>query len=311
MIRSSRLLSWLTLPLAALTLAAPAPVRAEDGVLAAPVRQAATDAGATPVHRLDAASVVLMGPNGNVVIVAGPGGSLLVDDERAADVEDIRAVANALAPGGVRYVINTHWHLDHSGGNAAFGEAGAVLIAHRNVRTRLTTDQFMAAYNRTVPASPETAWPGVVYDTAMAVHFGGETLTLLHTPNAHTDGDTLVRLERANALHMGDVFFNGLFPFIDRSSGGGIEGLIAAVDAGLALSDEQTTIVPAHGDLADRAALQAYRDMLREVADRVRAAREAGRSEAEVIAMKPAAAWPLAGDADRFVAAVYDSYANP
>lgn len=306
---SLRLLPCLALPFAAAILATPAPVRADDGAHAPAARQSAEETA--PVHRLDAGSVVLLGPNGNVIIVAGPGGVLLVDDERAADAAEIRAAADAVSTGGVRYVINTHWHLDHSGSNAAFGGEGAVLIAHRNVRTRLAADQFMAAYNRTIPASPEAAWPGVVYDTAMTVHFGGETLTLRHTPAAHTDGDTLVRLERANAVHMGDVFFNGLFPFIDRSSGGGIEGLIAAVDAGLALSDDRTTIVPAHGDLTDRAGLQAYRDMLREVADRVRAAREAGRTEAEVVAMKPAATYALGGDADRFVAAIYDSYANP
>lgn len=252
---------------------------------------------------------LLEGRSGNVVLVSGSRGVLLIDDQRASDVEDTLAAARSLAAGPVRVVINTHWHLDHAGGNAALGEAGAVIVAHRNVRERLGSEQFMAAYNRRIPASPEIALPVVTYESEMEIHFDAETVRLRHTPAAHTDGDTLVFLEKANVLHLGDVFFNGMYPFIDLSSGGGINGLIRALDVALSMSDASTTIVPAHGAIATRADLQAWRDMLQDVRDRVQDALDRGEAREAVIAARPAAAYALEGDADRFVAAVHDSLA--
>lgn len=254
---------------------------------------------------------LLTGRDGNVVIVPHEQGVLLIDDERARDLDEILVAGRALSSGPVRYVINTHWHLDHSGGNADLAGAGAVVVAHRNVRTRLATDQFMAAYNRTIPASPEIALPTVVFDTALTVHFGGETVQLRHTPAAHTDGDSLVYLEQANVLHMGDVFFNGLFPFIDRSSGGGIQGLIASVDAALAIANADTQVIPAHGPAATRSDLLAYREMLTAVRDKVQAGITAGDTLDEIIGSHPGAAYDLQGDADRFVGAIYDSLTAP
>ncbi|KQY89849.1 MBL fold metallo-hydrolase [Brevundimonas sp. Root1423] len=271
----------------------------------------AQEAPAMDLRSLGPTASVLMGQNGNVLIIPGPDGALLVDDQRDGDLPRMQAAVRTLTEGPVRFVINTHWHLDHSGANADFGRAGAVLIAHRNVRTRLATEQYMAAYRVRIPASPEIAWPSIVFDTTMEMHFGGETLTLRHAPSAHTDGDILVKLERANVIHMGDVFFNGMFPFIDRSSGGGIEGLIGAVDMALAMSDDATRIVPAHGEIATRAELQAYRDMLRTLADQVKARREAGETFAQVRAARLTAPWPLEGEADGLVAAIYGSYARP
>ena len=249
---------------------------------------------------------VLSGTSGNVLIVDGPTGALIVDDERATDVAEIEAAVGA---GPVRIVINTHWHLDHSGGNEAFAKAGATIIAQRNVRIRRSTDQFMAAYNKTIPAAPADALPAVVFDRALDVYHGGETLHLTHAPNAHTDGDIIVRLEKANVLHLGDIYFNGLFPFIDTGSGGGIRGLIAAVDAALALADATTVIVPSHGAVADKAALQAYRDMLADVSAKVETGIAAGKSLEEIRDSHPAAPYQdhLQGDADRFVTAIYES----
>jgi cyclase len=278
---------------------------ASGPVLAA--TQTPSPAPALDIRQLGPNAWVLMGTDGNVVIVPDASGALLIDDERPADVAEMRAAVKTLTDGPIRYVINTHWHLDHSGGNAALAEAGATVIAQTNVRERLSTDQFMAAYNSHVRASPPIALPAVTFDQDLTVHFGDETLNLRHTPHAHTDGDAIVRLEGANVLHMGDVFFNGLFPFIDRSSGGGIEGLIAAVDTALTLSDDQTRIVPAHGEIATRAGLQAYRAMLVDVRDRVKTQIAAGQSLAEVRDSHPAAAYRLDGDADRFVEAIYDS----
>lgn len=263
------------------------------------------------LQQLGETAWLLTGRSGNVVMVPGTGGVLLIDDQRGSDMEATLAAARGLSAGPVRLVINTHWHLDHAGGNAGFGDTGAMIVAHRNVRERLGSDQFMVAYNRQIPASPAIALPVVVYDTEMDIHFGGETIRLRHTPMAHTDGDSLVFLEAANVLHMGDVFFNGIFPFIDRSSGGSIQGLIRSVDVALSMSDANTRIVPAHGALATRADLQAYRDMLQDVSDRVQSAMDRGETLDALIASRPAAAYRLQGDADRFVAAIHDSLTAP
>jgi cyclase len=250
---------------------------------------------------------LLTGRDGNVVIVPDETGVLLIDDERARDLEEMLAAAGTLSRGPVRYVVNTHWHLDHSGGNASLAGLGAVIVAHRTVRARLGTDQFMAAYNRTIPASPAIALPTVVFDEAMSLHFGGETVQLRHTPAAHTDGDSLVYLEQANVLHMGDVFFNGLYPFIDRSSGGSIQGLIASVDTALAMANAETRIIPAHGPATNRAGLEGYREMLVTVRDKVQAGIEAGQTKDQVVGSRPAAAYALEGEEDGFVNAIYDS----
>lgn len=246
---------------------------------------------------------LLIGQDGNVVLVSDPRGVLIIDDQRPRSAPAIVAAAN----GPITHVINTHWHLDHSGGNAMLGEGGTEIIAHRNVRARLMVDQFMAAYNRTVPASPAIAWPTIVFDERLTIHHGDETIRLLHTPAAHTDGDALVYLERADVLHMGDLYFNGLFPFIDRSSGGTIDGLIAAIDVALGMAGERTHVIPAHGAPAMRADLVAWREMLATVRGRVAREKDAGHSLEQIVAAGLTAGYTLGGDADRFVSAIYDS----
>jgi cyclase len=250
---------------------------------------------------------LLTGQDGNVLLVPGPRGVLVVDDQRARSVPAVVAAAAGLAPGGITHAINTHWHLDHSGGNAVLAEAGAIIVAHRNVRERLAADQFMAAYNRTVPASPAIAWPSVVFDDGLTLHHGEEVVRIVHTPAAHTDGDALVHLERADVLHMGDLYFNGLFPFIDRSSGGTIDGLIAAIDVALRIAGPRTQVIPAHGELARRDDLVAWREMLATVRNEVAARKAAGQSLDEITAANLTGPFALGGDAARFVAAVYDS----
>lgn len=251
---------------------------------------------------------VLIGTDGNVLIVPSPEGALIVDDERPNDYAEIVAAVAKVSPRPVRTVIDTHWHADHSGSNGAFAKAGATVIAQREVRTRMSTDQYMPAYKRTVPAAAPEARPGTVYDERLDLHIGRDTAELRHAANAHTDGDTIVRLRKANVVHMGDVYFNGIWPFIDTASKGGIMGLIAAVDDVLRHSDAKTVVVPGHGAIATRADLQRYRDMLADVALKVRAAKAGGKTEAEVVASKPAAKWRagMEGDEDRFVAAIYE-----
>jgi glyoxylase-like metal-dependent hydrolase (beta-lactamase superfamily II) len=266
------------------------------------------DAGLTPL-RGDAA--LLTGSSCNVVVVRGDTGLLLVDDQRARDYAETHALLDAYYHLPVTEVVNTHWHLDHAGGNEAFAKAGATIVAQDNVRARLSQPQYMTAYAKLIPASAAIALPGQTYRDGLTIRFGQEELRLVHIANAHTDGDTLVKLERANVLHMGDVFFNGLYPFIDLSSGGSIQGLIRAVEAGLRLSDANTRIVPGHGAVASRAELAAYRDMLVAVDHDVRGQIARGHDLAPILASHPAARYALEGDADRMVAAIYANHVLP
>lgn len=256
---------------------------------------------------------VLIGTSGNVLIAPGKDGVLIVDDERPTDYAEIVAGVAKVSPLPVRTVINTHWHLDHSGANGPFRATGATVIAQRNVCIRRSVDQYMPAYSKTIPAAPVAALPNRLFDTRLVLRVGAERVTLTYVPAAHTDGDTIVRLERANVIHLGDIYFNGIWPFIDRTSGGSVQGLIRAVDAALAMADARTVIVPAHGGVATRADLVKYRAMLVAVAADVQARIGRGETRAQVTAAKPAARWSagMVGNEDGFVGAVFDSFAGP
>lgn len=278
------------------------------GLVIAAALTAAAPADAPEVRQVAPNAWVLIGTDGNVLIVPSPDGALIVDDERPNDYAEIVAAVAKVSPAPVRTVIDTHWHADHSGGNGQFAKAGAVIVAQREVLTRMSSDQYMPAYKRTVPAAAPEARPTRVYDQTLSLPVGGETAELWHLNYAHTDGDTLVRLRKANVVHLGDVYFNGIWPFIDTASKGSIGGLIAGVNFALSESDATTVVVPGHGAIATLADLSRYRDMLVDVAGRVRVAKAEGQSVEQVVASKPAAAWRegMEGDEDRFVAAVYE-----
>ncbi|GAA4854630.1 MBL fold metallo-hydrolase [Luteimonas vadosa] len=229
---------------------------------------------------------LLTGAGGNIVASVGDDGTFIVDDQYAPLVPKIRAALAGIGGGDVRFVINTHWHGDHTGGNEALGKAGAVIVAHDNVRKRMGTDQFMAAFDRTVQASPAAALPVVTFAESVTLHLNGDTVRIVHAADAHTDGDSLVKFEQANVLHMGDTFFNGNYPFIDVGSGGSIDGLLAAVDAGLALADDATLVVPGHGKRSDRAGLAAYGKMLADYREAIAAMKAEGKSLEQVIGAK-------------------------
>lgn len=232
---------------------------------------------------------MLTGAGGNMGLSVGKSGTYLIDDQYAPLSEKILAAIRAITPDPVRFVVNTHWHGDHTGGNESLGKAGAVLVAHENVRRRMSKEHFMAAFNRTVPPSPQGALPVVTFTDAVTFHWNGDEIRVYHVAPAHTDGDSIIHFVEADVVHMGDVFFNGGYPFIDTSSGGKVDGVIAAADRVLAGISEKTRIIPGHGPLATKADLQAYRDVVKEARDRIAKLKAEGKTRDEVVAAKPTA----------------------
>lgn len=283
--------------------------------LAAPAAAQVWDKVEIKAERLAPGVAVLFGAGGNIGLSYGEDGNVVVDDQFAPLTEKIAAAIAGLDPDPVRFVINTHWHSDHTGGNENFGKRGAVILAHDNVRARMSTDQFMAAIDERVPASPKGALPVVTFADGVTLHLNGDTLHVIHVANAHTDGDSLVHWQKANVLHMGDTFFHETsFPFIDRDSSGSIDGLIAAVDRGLALSDAATRIIPGHGKMATRAELEAYRAMLADIRAKVAAGIAANRTLDQIKASAPTASYGMPNGfikPDQFVEFVYNSLREP
>jgi glyoxylase-like metal-dependent hydrolase (beta-lactamase superfamily II) len=232
---------------------------------------------------------MLLGSGGNMALSTGSDGSVLVDTEYAPLNEKIRAAVKAAGGSDIKFVVNTHWHGDHTGGNEPLGKAGALIVAHNNVRQRMSTEQFMAAFNQKVPPSPAAALPTLTFPSRATFYWNGNTVNVFHVDNAHTDGDSIIHFTNLNAFHMGDTYVKDQYPFIDRSSEGSIDGLIAASEAVLSRSDGSTKIIPGHGELADKSDLQRYHDMLVGVRGKIKALVDQGKSEDEAVAAKPTA----------------------
>lgn len=241
--------------------------------------------------RLNDTTYMLAGAGGNIGLSVGEDAVFLIDDQYAPLTDRIVAAIAKITPRPVRFVLNTHWHPDHVGGNENFGRAGALLIAHENVRKRMGAEQFNELMRTTTPASPKGALPVVTFDGAVSFHINGEEIRAVHVPRAHTDGDAIVHFLGGDVVHMGDVFWNGMYPFIDAASGGTIRGTIAACDKVLAIVTDTTKIIPGHGPLSNRAGLAAYRDMLAGILARIEPMVRDGRRLEEIVAAKPTAAF--------------------
>jgi cyclase len=284
----------------AFTLAtAPLPAAAQQDLSAVTIR---TETAAPGVS-------VLFGAGGNIAVSHGADGTIVVDDQFAPLTARIQAAITALGAPPARYLINTHWHFDHTGGNENFGGAGAVIMAHDHVRDRMATRQ--AGRFAAMPPSPAIALPVITWHDGIQLHMNGGIRTI-HAPHAHTDGDSIVHFTTANVIHMGDLFFHQVsLPFIDLDSGGNVRGLIAAADRVIAMSNDATVIIPGHGPLARKSDVIAYRAMLAEVLAVVEREKAAGKTLEQIIAMRPAARWDTNPDAfikgDGFVTAVWGS----
>ena len=227
---------------------------------------------------------MLTGAGGNLAVSAGEDAVFLVDDQYAPLTEKIAAEIGRISPRPVRFVLNTHWHGDHVGGNEALGKAGAVIVAHDNTRKRLSTDQFLEMWRATVKPLPKAGLPVVTFSQDTTFHLNGEEIRAFHVPRAHTDGDVIVHFAASDVIHMGDVFWNRLYPLIDTGSGGTIDGMIAACDRALGLASAKTRIIPGHGPLGTRDDLKAYRDMLAAIAERIRKMIRDGKKLEEITA---------------------------
>lgn len=247
---------------------------------------------------------VLFGQGGNIGVSVGDDGAFIIDDQFAPLTEKIRAAIGELTSEPVRFVLNTHWHGDHTGGNENFGKAGAMIVAHENVRRRLNPEEFTEVMGRTQQA-PADALPVVTFTETMTFYWNGQKIRSFHVPNAHTDGDAIIVFDDSNVVHMGDTFFNGRFPFIDTNSGGDVDGIIAAADAVLRIAGPDTRIIPGHGDVTDVAALRAYRDMVAGTRTRVLALIERGMTEDQIVAANPTAEHSgFTGNPEGFVRAI-------
>jgi cyclase len=253
---------------------------------------------------------ILAGAGGNIGVSVGDDGVMLIDSEYAGLTDKLIAAVKSISDRPIRFVINTHWHFDHVGGNEKLAKAGAVIVAHANVRKRMSTEQYLRGIDRRVPSSPPAALPTVTYVEHLTFHWNGDEVSIVHPPPAHTDGDSIVFFRNANVLHVGDICFAGMYPFIDVNAGGSINGMIEGVDRALALANEDTRIIPGHGPLSDVAALRSYRQMLVTVRDRVSALIGQGKSRDEAVAGKPTsdldAKWSGGLPPDLWVGVVYD-----
>jgi cyclase len=247
--------------------------------------------GAAPIQSQKLADnlTMLSGPGGNVVVLNGPDGKFIVDTFVSPAWPRLKETLDGIGNAPLKIVIDTHWHFDHTDNNASLHAAGATVLAHENTKKRMSEPQSIPILNVSFPASPTDALPQETFGSRHKLQANGDTLTLEHFSPAHTDSDIYVHFEKANVIHMGDTFFNGLYPFVDAGSGGKIDGMIAAANKALPRADDETKIIPGHGPLGNKADLTKYRNMVVTARDRVQKLKSEGKTAQEAAATKPLA----------------------
>jgi cyclase len=250
---------------------------------------------------------MLQGSGGNIAVLTGDDGTLIVDDQYAPLTAKITAAIADLTPQAVDFVINSHWHYDHSDGNTNFGRAGATIVAHENSRTRMMADQVVSLSNRLQEAYDEDGLPKITFFQSMRFHYNGQLIDVVHLPPAHTDGDAFIYFRDANVIHTGDVFVRYGLPFIDNPNGGSIDGMIDGSWLMAGLVDDETVIIPGHGQLSNRQDLLEYREMLVTLRDRIKGMMEAGHSADQIVAANPTAGYADPGPGtERWIRAAVD-----
>ena len=230
---------------------------------------------------------MLVGMGGNIGVSVGEDGVFMIDDQFAPLTDKIIAAVAALSDRPIRFVINTHWHGDHTGGNENLGNRGALIVAHDNVYARMSRDTEIGAFNQVVPASPKAALPVITFNDNVTFRLNGEEIRAVHYRHSHTDGDSVIHFVNANVIHTGDIWFNGFYPFIDVSSGGSIDGVINSIRTLVDMADDNTRIIPGHGPLSDKQGLQGDLEVLETVRDRMSRLIAEGKSLEEIIELKP------------------------
>jgi glyoxylase-like metal-dependent hydrolase (beta-lactamase superfamily II) len=254
---------------------------------------------------------MLQGSGGNIGIMAGEDGVFMIDDQYApANPAILEAIAK-ISDQPVKFLLNTHWHADHTGGNELMGKAGAIIIAHDNVRKTLSEKQFIEFFDRPVEPLSKEGLPVITFNDAITFHFNGEEIYVHHVDPAHTDGDVIVYFKKANVVHAGDIVFAGMYPFIDHQRDGSAEGMIRAVEHLLETIDDSTKVIPGHGDICGQEYLQEYHNMLSTITSRVKTMMNEGKTLEEIIALKPTSGFDekYKGfiDGDAFTGLVYKS----
>ena len=250
--------------------------------------------GGNKNHQVVPGIYMLVGKGGNIGVSAGADGVFMIDDQFAPLTDRITAAVAALSDQPIRFLVNTHWHGDHTGGNENLGNQGVLIVAHDNVYERMSGDTEIAAPNTVAPGSPKVALPVITFNDNVTFRLNGEEISVVHYRNSHTDGDSVIHFRNADVIHTGDIFFNGFYPFIDVSSAGSVDGLISSIKTLLALTDDNTRIIPGHGPLSDKQGLQGYLEMLETVRDRMNKLIAEGISLEEIIELKPNADYDAA-----------------
>ena len=230
---------------------------------------------------------MLTGAGGNIGVCIGDDGIFLIDDQFAPLTEKIKTAVAKLSNKPIRFVVNTHWHPDHTGGNENLGKMGAILVAQQNVYARLSTEQFLKLFNSVIPPAPKEALPVITFMTEILFHLNEEEIYIEHLENAHTDGDAVIHFRKNKVIHMGDLYFNGMYPFIDLSSGGSIDGVIRAGERIVATLDSETKIIPGHGPISEKAQLEEYVKMLKTIRERIFQQIQEKKTLAEILGSKP------------------------
>jgi glyoxylase-like metal-dependent hydrolase (beta-lactamase superfamily II) len=242
-------------------------------------------------HTLRRNISVLEGSGGNIAVLTGKDGKLLIDSGFTVSEPRIKEALNSLSADPITQLINTHWHIDHTDGNAWVHSAGAAITAHVNTKKHLSTSTRVEGWQHTFPPAPAGAIPKTVFDDAYAVHHNDTQIALKHYAPAHTDSDISVVFEEADVIHVGDTLWNGIYPFIDYSTGGSIDGMIRATENNLGAVTDKTIVIPGHGPIGNKASLSEFRDMLVTIRGNVATLKKQGKSLPETIAAKPTAAY--------------------